>query len=75
MDVRFTQKGDELYLIFKGAMPAGRYVVKDLRVSGTAHRCSDGAPIALSCDGEDLVVQMDSDSLDSFATAICVEVK
>lgn len=73
MEVRFTQADGKYYLIFKGAMPAGAYVVKDIGGAGRAFRCYDQAPLTIHEDGKDLVLLMDSDSLNKIATAICVE--
>jgi len=71
--VRFTQGAGRLNLIFKGPVPAGRVVVRDLRVSGAARRLADGSPVTLEPRGDDLALTFASPSTDPVGTAVAIE--
>jgi alpha-L-fucosidase len=72
LPVRFTRKGENLYLIILGACPAQRITVRNLNVSGTATRLEDGASIRLVQDGPDLTLELPS-TVSGFAPAFRIE--
>ncbi|MBS0409073.1 MAG: alpha-L-fucosidase [Proteobacteria bacterium] len=72
--VRFTQSPGRLNLIFKGEVPAGRHIVRDLRIAGQARRLADGAPVDLEQQGDDLALTIPDGGGDAIGTAVAVEV-
>jgi alpha-L-fucosidase len=62
LPVRFTQKGENLYLIILGACTGQRITVRNLKVSGAATRLADAAPIRLVQDGPDLTLELPATS-------------
>jgi alpha-L-fucosidase len=59
LPVRFTAKGDVVYVIFLGAPVGARLRVRNLTLLGRAARLSDGCPVQLGADGPDLVLTFD----------------
>jgi alpha-L-fucosidase len=68
LPVRFTCKGENLYLIILGVCPGQRITVRNLNVSGAATRLEDGASIRLVQDGADLTLDLPS-TVTGFAPA------
>ncbi|HEY1415852.1 MAG TPA: alpha-L-fucosidase [Caulobacteraceae bacterium] len=67
--IRFTARGDDLYLVPLAALPGERITVRGVSAAGAATRLEDGAPAMLESDGPDLVITLPSPSR-GFAPAI-----
>ena len=67
--VRFTAKGDDLYLIPLASLPGERIFIRGLSVSGEATRLEDAAPATLQPNGPDMAITLPSPS-QGFAPAI-----
>ncbi|HEY1881264.1 MAG TPA: alpha-L-fucosidase [Caulobacteraceae bacterium] len=67
--IRFTAKGDDLYLVPLAALPGEHITIRGLSAAGAATRLEDEAPAVLQPVGPDLAITLPSPSR-GFAPAI-----
>lgn len=60
LPVRFTAKGEDLYLIVLGAPRSERIIIRGLAASGSVIRLADGAPATFEAAGSDLALTLPS---------------
>lgn len=72
--VRFTAAPGRLNLIFKGPIPSGQVVVKELRVVGIGRRLDDDSPVMIAPRGPDTLLTFTSPCRDPIASAVTIAV-
>jgi len=71
--VRFTRKGNKLYVILLGKPRGSSIRLKGVSIEGEASLLMDGSPISLEQDGENLILNLARPLQDVFAPVIVVD--
>lgn len=72
MPVRFTQQAGAVNMVFLGRPQGHRLTVKDLSITGEARLLSDGSPVSLRPEGDDLVLEFAVPLRGGYAPAVTV---
>lgn len=73
MPVRFTQRGDDFYIVPLGRPSGDRLRLKEVSLSGEGKLVGDGSPVSLRQEGADLVLEFKQPPQGAFAPAVVVQ--
>jgi alpha-L-fucosidase len=73
--VRFTQKGDKVYLIILEKLKTNSIHIKNIWIKGTAALLNDHSPVTIKRKNNDMVIVFDDTAVNTFAPVVCFDDK